>query len=373
VHIKSILIDHFRNYDSVYLNFDKKLNLIVGDNAQGKTNLLESIYVSGFAKSFRTIRDGEMVNFDAQMAYVKIEVEKKDHYIETIEYRIQKNNKKTFLVNGVNITKISDLLGTLNIILFYPDDLRLIKESPVERRKFLDRELSHMSKTYCGDIIEYHHILNQRNELLKRIQFNPELSDTLEVWDEQLAEKGARVIIKRREFTAAIQPICAEIHAKITSQKENLKVKYVTSVGTGENYGTIKSELIQALSKNRESDIRRGFTAYGPHRDDLDISINGINIKSFGSQGQQRTAALSLKLSEIEIVRSEVGEYPILLLDDVMSELDINRQQDLIYALSKVQTIITTTDVAALSDDYIKNSKTIPIKDGSILNEPIGG
>ena len=369
MYIKSVFIDHFRNYDSERLQFDPKLNLIVGDNAQGKTNLLEAIYVSAFGKSFRTIRDNEMINFETPMTYVRVEVEKNNHYVETIEYRIQKNSKKTFLINGVNITKISDLLGTLNIILFYPDDLKLIKDSPVERRRFLDRELSHISKTYCGDIIEYHHILNQRNELLKKIQFQAGIEDTLEVWDEQLAEKGARVILKRREFTQAIQPICSEIHSKITSGKENLEVKYVTSVGNSGNYGTIKSDLIHALKKNREMDIRRGFTASGPHRDDLDISINGINIKSFGSQGQQRTAALSLKLSEIEIIKNEVGESPILLLDDVMSELDISRQQDLIYALSSVQTIITTTDVAALSDDYIKNSKIISIKNGNVLSQ----
>lgn len=366
--IKSIVIKNYRNYDQIKLTFDKKLNIIIGENAQGKTNLLESIYVAGFGKSFRTNKDGDLVNFNKEFASVRVEIEKDNGYLEVIEYRISQKSKKEFLINGVNITRISELLGTVNIILFYPDDLKLIKDSPVERRKFINRELSHISRVYCADIIAYNNILEQRNELLKKIYFKPEYREMIEVWDEQLADKGARLVVKRRQFLNDLGEISAKIHSKITNHKEHLTIEYLTSVKNLENYDTIKSELIFLLSKNLELDIKRGYTSVGPHRDDVDICINSINIKSFGSQGQQRTAALSLKLSEIEIIKNEVGEYPILLLDDVMSELDVNRQKDLIYALKDVQTIITTTDVKNLLDDYIKPSRIIKIKNGSVLN-----
>lgn len=365
--IRSIVIENYRNYEKVKLKFDEKLNIIVGDNAQGKTNLLEAVYVSGFGKSFRTNKESDLINFDKDFGSVRIEVLKDNGLLETIEYRILSNNKKTFLINGVNITKISELLGTVNIILFYPDDLKLIKDSPQERRKFINRELSHINKIYCLDIIEYNRILIQRNELLKKMSYKPEFKDMVEVWDEQLSDKGARLIVKRNQFIHSLDSISRDIHSRITDGKEHLSVKYITAVKNRENYDTIKFELLDQLKKNSEMDFRRGFTSVGPHRDDLEILINGINIKSFGSQGQQRTAALSLKLSEIEIVKNEVGEYPILLLDDVMSELDINRQKDLIYAIKGVQTIITTTDIKNLLDDYINDSKIIKIENGNVI------
>lgn len=366
--IKSIIIKDYRNYDQLRLNFDRNLNIIIGDNAQGKTNLLEAVYVSGFGKSFRTIKDSELVKFDKKIAHVKVEIEHDNGWQETIEYRINEQSKKEFLINGVNITRISELLGTINLILFYPDDLKLIKDSPVERRKFINRELSHISKLYCSDIIEYNKILNQRNELLKKITFKPDLKDTLDIWDEQLADKGTKIILRRKKFIDDLDRISKEIHASVTDGKETLSVAYNTSVKNLENYDTIKSDLIFKLGKQIDVDVKRGFTSVGPHRDDLDILINNISIKSFGSQGQQRTAALSLKLSEIEIIKQDVGEYPILLLDDVMSELDLNRQKDLIYTLKNVQTIITTTDVKNLLDEYISASKITNIKNGGILN-----
>lgn len=364
--IKSIALKNFRNYDYQKLELDDKLNIIIGDNAQGKTNLLEALYVCGFGKSFRTNKDSDLINFEEETTTVKIEIEQENGYEQAIEYRINQKNKKEFLVNGVNITKISELLGTINLVLFYSDDLKLIKDSPQERRKFINRELSHISRIYCLDIIEYNRILIQRNELLKKIFYQPAFKETLDIWDEQLALKGAKIIVKRMSFVGLLNDISHEIHKNITSQTENLSINYITSVKNLTNYDTIKGDLMAGLKKNQESDIKRGFTSVGPHRDDIDIKINGINIKSFGSQGQQRTAALSLKLSEIEIIKREVGEYPILLLDDVMSELDHKRQRDLIYTLKNVQTIITTTDVKNLLDDYINASKLIQVKNGSI-------
>lgn len=366
--IKSITLKNYRNYDQLKIQFDSKLNIIIGDNAQGKTNLLESIYTGGFGKSFRASKESELVKFGEMVTAVKIEIERENGFNETIEYRINDKSKKEFLINGVNITKISDLLGTINLILFYPDDLKLIKESPVERRRFLNRELSHISKVYCLDIIEYNRILLQRNELLKKIPYKPEFRDMLEIWDEQLVEKGAKLIKRRQHFIDDLAMISNRIHGEVTKHKESLSITYLTAVKNMENYDTIKSELSMMLKKNVEIDLKRGFTSVGPHRDDFEICINNINIKSFGSQGQQRTAALSLKLSEIEIIKKDVGEYPILLLDDVMSELDVNRQKDLIYALKDVQTIITTTDVKNLLDEYINASKIIKIKNGSVLN-----
>ena len=366
--IKSITLKHYRNYDQIQVNFDQKLNIIIGDNAQGKTNLLESVYVSSFGKSFRTTKDSDLVKFDQLFTHVKLVIERENGREETIEYRINQKSKKEFLINGVNITKISELLGNLNIILFYPDDLKLIKESPNERRRFLNRELSHISKLYCADIIEYNKILFQRNELLKRIPYKPELKDTLDVWDAQLSEKGSRIILRRHQFIQDLNRISNDIHSKVTKGREILSIDYQTEIDEILSLDDVKKNLMNKLSKNMDQDIKRGFTSVGPHRDDMDIKINGMSIKSYGSQGQQRTAALSLKLSEIEIVKNDVGEYPILLLDDVMSELDINRQKDLIYALRNVQTIITTTDIKNLLDDYINDSKIIKIKNGSVLN-----
>lgn len=368
MYIKSIAIKNYRNYEIMKLEFDQKLNIIIGDNAQGKTNLLEAIYVSGFGKSFRTAKDSDLVSFGKEIANVKIELQKDNGLLEIIEYRINDKSKKEFLINGVNITKISELLGTMNIILFYPDDLKLIKESPVERRKFLNRELSHISKIYCADIIDYNKILFQRNELLKKILYKPEFRDLIDVWDEQLTDKGARIILRRKKFIEDLNVISRKIHADVTKNKEILNVAYITTIKNMENYDTIKSDLMIKLRKSIDTDIRRGYTSVGPHRDDIETTINGINIKSFGSQGQQRTAALSLKLSEIEIIKNDVGEYPILLLDDVMSELDVNRQKDLIYTLMNVQTIITTTDIKNLLDDYINASRIIKIKNGNVLS-----
>lgn len=368
MYIKSIAIKNYRNYEIMKLEFDQKLNIIIGDNAQGKTNLLEAIYVSGFGKSFRTAKDSDLVSFGKEIANVKIELQKDNGLLEIIEYRINDKSKKEFLINGVNITKISELLGTMNIILFYPDDLKLIKESPVERRKFLNRELSHISKIYCADIIDYNKILIQRNELLKKILYKPEFRDLIDVWDEQLTDKGARIILRRKKFIEDLNVISRKIHADVTKNKEILNVAYITTIKNMENYDTIKSDLMIKLRKSIDTDIRRGYTSVGPHRDDIETTINGINIKSFGSQGQQRTAALSLKLSEIEIIKNDVGEYPILLLDDVMSELDVNRQKDLIYTLMNVQTIITTTDIKNLLDDYINASRIIKIKNGNVLS-----
>ncbi len=365
--IKAIALEGFRNYDGVKIELDPKLNLIIGQNAQGKTNLLEAIYVSGFGKSFRTTKDNDLIHFEKDYAAVKVDVEKANGYCESIEYRLMKG-KKAFLINGVNITKISELLGTLNIIVFYPDDLKLIKENPTERRRFINRELSHISKTYCLDIIEYNRVLAQRNELLKTIAYKPGLKETLDIWDAQLCDKGARIIKKRSEFITALNLISQKIHSGITQGKENLKVAYDTAIKDLTSYDTIKEALMTQLKKNVDGDVKRGFTSVGPHRDDLTITINGINIRSFGSQGQQRTAALSLKLSEIEIIKNEVGEMPILLLDDVMSELDIQRQKELIHTLKDVQTIITTTDIQNLLDDYINTSKVIQIKNGHVLD-----
>ncbi len=368
MYIKSITIDSYRNYKKVKVDLDPQLNLIIGDNAQGKTNLLESIYFACFGKSFRTSKDSEIIPFDDLYASVHIQMVRENGLEETVEYRIYKGNKKKFLVNGVNITKISELLGTLNVILFYPDDLRLIKDSPQERRRFINRELSQMSKIYCSDLIDYNKILYQRNELLKKLAYKPDLLETMDVWNEQLAEKGSKILSKRYQFCKQLDDISKDIHKKITNGKEELSVAYQSAIPFDRDITIMKENLLSDIHKNTRSDIKRGFSSVGPHRDDLDIKINGINSRSFGSQGQQRTAALSLKLSEIDIVKSEVGEAPILLLDDVMSELDINRQKDLVYMLKDVQAIITTTDINNIVDHYINDSKTIQIISGNVID-----
>lgn len=367
MYISSISVQNFRNYERAHVTFNAHLNLIIGDNAQGKTNLLESIYVGGFGKSFRATKDSELVRDGQDMAAVKMEVFKDTSVRHVVEYRLTSKSEKEFLINGLRIQKLSELLGTVNIILFYPDDLRLIKESPIERRRFLNRELSQISRLYCSDIIEYNKLLFQRNEWLKSANRGPSDPVLLDVWDEQLSDKGARIILKRADFIRQLSDITENMHAMLTSNKEKLSLNYMTAVKNICNYDTIRGGLLEALNQNRGMDIRRGFTSVGPHRDDMEIFINGKRSRIFASQGQQRTAALTLKLSEIEIVKREVGTYPIVLLDDVMSELDSHRQEKLLNALSHVQTIITATDTATLLKERIGASSVISVKKGLIL------
>ena len=357
--IKSVELSNFRNYEHLDITFDSKTNIIYGDNAQGKTNILESAYVSGTSKSHKGSPDKEMIRFGEKEGHIRTIVEKggKDYQIDI---HLRKNKSKGIAINKVPIKKASELFGFLNIIFFSPDDLNIIKDGPTERRRFIDSELCQLDKIYLYDLTNYKKTLEQRNKLMKDIYFNPSLRDTLSVWDEKLVEYGKKVIKRRREFIDEISGIVTDIHSNISGGRETLQISYEPNV---EDI-FLADELIRA----REKDLKYGQTSVGPHRDDIKFTIADTDIRQFGSQGQQRTCALSLKLSEIQIVEQTIGEKPVLLLDDVLSELDSNRQNFLLGSLYDTQTIITCTGL----DEFVKNrfqiNKIFHIVEGKIAD-----
>ncbi len=340
--IKSIELYQFRNYDSLHIDFDKGTNILYGMNAQGKTNILEAAYLSGTSKSHKGSKDRELISFDKDEAHIKTLVEKEDREYQ-IDIHLRKNKSKGIAINQVPIKKASDLFGILNIIFFSPEDLSIIKNGPAERRRFIDSELCQLDKIYLHDLKKYNKILDQRNKLLKDIYDNPSLKETLPVWDEKLLEYGTKIINRRWEFIQELSEIVAEIHYKISGEKEELLLEYEPNI-TANNY---ELELIRSTDR----DLRMGQTTIGPHRDDMKFSIRGVDLRKYGSQGQQRTAALSLKLSEIKLVEKTIGDKPILLLDDVLSELDSDRQNYLLNSMDDTQTIITCTGL----DEFVKN------------------
>jgi len=374
VYIKKIQLENYRNYKSLELELSDELNIFVGNNAQGKTNILEALFVGGFGKSFRTSKDQDLVMHDQLYAKISLEAvrEETDQYIDI---RLTHKKKKEIRVNNYYLNRLSDLIGRLNIIIFSPEDLRLIKEGPSDRRKFIDRELSHISPKYCHQLIDYSRLLKQRNQLLKDNFSNPLPYESVEIWDEQLAEKGTHIILSRNTFIKKLDTLSRLMHRRLTNGKEDLEINYICNIKTQnlQDYDTIYKEFKKLLKKQFNSDSRRGFTSVGPHRDDIGLFIDKIDIRHFGSQGQQRTAALSMKLSEIEIVKGETGENPILLLDDVMSELDPSRQNDLIRSLRHIQTIITVTEINSLIDQYLDHARIYHVAEGTVKLESKSG
>jgi DNA replication and repair protein RecF len=340
--VKSVELSDFRNYESLNLKFDKGINILYGDNAQGKTNVLEAIYMSGTTKSHRGTKDKETIRFGKEEAHIRTIVEKKGKEYK-IDMHIKKHKTKGIAINQMPIKKASDLFGVLNLIFFSPEDLNIIKEGPAERRRFLDLELCQLDKIYLYNLSKYNKILNQRNKLLKDMFQNPELKNTLDIWDQQLITYGTKIIQRRKQFVEELNMIIFSIHKKLSGNREELFLSYEPDC-TDTYYP-------QKLCEARDKDERFGSTSVGPHRDDISFLIGNIDIRKFGSQGQQRTAALSLKLSEIELVKKIIGDEPVLLLDDVLSELDINRQNQLLNSLSTTQTLITCTGL----DEFIKN------------------
>ena len=340
--LKSVALSHFRNYDDLYMEFDKGTNILYGDNAQGKTNVLESIYVSGTTKSHKGSKDRELIQFGQEESHIQTVVEKGGLDYQ-IDMHLKKNKSKGIAINRIPIKKASELFGILNIVFFSPEDLNIIKNGPSERRRFLDVELCQLDKIYLYNLTKYNKILNQRNRLLKDINFKPELLDTLAVWDMQLVEYGKKIIQTRKEFVEELNAIVYEIHKKISGNKEELVLKYEPDV--------IAENMEAQLEKCKEKDLRFGQTSVGPHRDDLCFMIKEIDVRKYGSQGQQRSCALSLKLSEIELVKKSIKETPIHILDDVLSELDSNRQNFLLNSIHDIQTIITCTGL----DEFVRN------------------
>lgn len=344
MYIKSLELKNYRNYNDLSIEFEKGTNILYGNNAQGKTNILEAIYVASTTKSHRGSKDREIINFDKDEAHIKVTVMKKDVPVR-IDIHLKKNKSKGIAINGIPIKKASELFGILNVVFFSPEDLNIIKNGPAERRRFVDLELCQLDKIYVHNLVNYNKILNNRNKLLRDLGFcyDKELLATLDIWDMQLADYGAKIITRRNQFIDEINEIIYGIHRNITNGKEELVIKYEPNI-TGNN---IYDELV----RSRDKDLKLKTTSVGPHRDDISFLNKKIDIRKYGSQGQQRTAALSLKLSEIELVKSIIKDTPILLLDDVLSELDSNRQRHLLGNLYNVQTMITCTGL----DEFVEN------------------
>lgn len=340
--IKSIELQNFRNYEDLNISFDEGTNIFYGDNAQGKTNILEAAYLSGTTKSHKCSKDKEMIRFGEQESHIRTVVVKKDKEYQ-IDMHLKNNRSKGIAINKVPIKKASELFGILNMVFFSPEDLNIIKNGPADRRRFLDSELCQLDKIYLSDLTTYNKILNQRNKLLKDMVYRPDLKDTLPVWDMQLVETGRKIIRRRKQFVDELNEIVHDIHYRISGEKEDLLLQYEPSIED------IFFE--DELSRVKERDMRQCMTSVGPHRDDLLFSIGEVDIRKFGSQGQQRTSALSLKLSEIELVKRSIHDTPVLLLDDVLSELDSNRQNYLLNSIHDTQTLITCTGL----DEFVKN------------------
>lgn len=337
--IRELAVRGFRNYAGQSVVFSEGLNVLAGANAQGKTNLLEAVYLCCTGRSPRTARDKELIRWGGESAKVSLVAEKNAGSV-TVDIVFSQSENKRVAVNGLSIMRIGELMGAVTCVYFSPDELNIVKGAPGERRRFMDIGISQMSKTYFYLLGRYNKILTQRNRLLKGGE-SANLRATLPVWDEQLADTGARIVLTRRKFIDRLRGYLTAEHSALTLGKEEVELEYEGL--DGGDIPTIKAAFIAELERGCARDLKNGFTGTGPHKDDFVIRNNGADLRAFGSQGQQRTAALSLKLAELEIFFAETGEYPVLLLDDVMSELDKSRQAELLKRIEKVQTILACT------------------------------
>lgn len=358
--IKSLELTNFRNYDSLSIQFDKGTNILYGDNAQGKTNILEAIHLSATTKSHKGSKDRDIIQFGREEGHIRTYLEKDGMEVK-VDMHLRNSKSKVIAINGQKIKKASELLGILNVVLFSPEDLSIIKNGPSERRRFVDMELCQLDPFYLYNLNHYNKIVDQRNSLLKDLYLNPSLRDTLSIWDSQLVSFGSKIIERRKLFVDQINDIICEIHNKLSGGRETLVIQYEPDV-------TIE-DFEKKCQLNQERDIKYKQTSTGPHRDDFSFLIGDIDVRKFGSQGQQRTAALSLKLSEIELVKKISKDTPVLLLDDVLSELDSNRQNFLLNHIGEIQTIITCTGL----DDFINNrfeiNKIFKVVNGIVNSE----
>ena len=355
--VDSIKLEKFRNYKLLKLKFDKGTNIFYGDNAQGKTNILESVYLCGTTKSHKGSKDREVIQFEEEESHIRMKVIRDGSPVK-IDMHLKRNRPKGIAVNGVPIHKASELLGIANFVFFSPEDLNIIKNGPSERRRFIDMELCQLNKVYLYHLSNYNKVVIQRNKLLKELSFRPDLVDTLDIWDMQMVEYGEKVIAERREFLKSVNDIVRNIHLHLSGEKEILEVEYEENVSA--------EEFEKELKKSRSRDIKMKMSLTGPHRDDICFKIKGADIRKYGSQGQQRTAALSLKLSEIELVKQQTGDTPILLLDDVLSELDSNRQRYLLDSIGNIQTLITCTGLEDFVENRFDINRVFHVVDGHV-------
>lgn len=355
--LKSLELANFRNYEELNISFDKGTNILYGDNAQGKTNILEAIYVSATTKSHKGSKDKEIINFDKEEAHIRTYLEKEN--VETrVDMHLRKNKSKGIAIDGQKIKKAADLMGLLNVVFFSPEDLSIIKDGPAERRRFADMELCQLDSFYLYNLNHYNKIIGQRNKLLKDMYFQPELKETLNIWDSQLVSFGSKIIERREQFVKQLGDIIFDIHKKLSGGKEELVIAYEPDVSI--------EDFEKQMKYNQNKDIRLKQTTTGPHRDDFSFVVNGVDIRKYGSQGQQRTAALSLKLSEIELVKKISKDTPVLLLDDVLSELDSNRQNYLLNSIGNIQTIITCTGLDEFINNRFEINKIFKVTNGTV-------
>lgn len=367
--MKELKLRNYRNYSNLEISFDDKVNVIIGENAQGKTNLMEAIYVLAFTKSHRTSHEKELIQWEKEYAKIEGRIEKRNQNIP-LEIIVSTKGKKAKL-NHIEQRRLSDYIGAMNVVMFAPEDLTLVKGPPSIRRRFIDMELGQIQPIYIYHLTQYQKILKQRNHLLKQLQRNI-ISDRtmLEVLTIQLIEHAAIILEKRFMFLELLRSWAKEIHYSISRNLEQLEIKYdaTIEVSEAENKENISNIYLTKFNEIQEKEIERGSTLIGPHRDDLLFFVNNKDVQTYGSQGQQRTTALSLKLAEIELIHSEIGEYPILLLDDVLSELDDYRQSELLNTIQgKVQTFVSTTSVEGIHHKTLENAELFRVENGNVV------
>ncbi len=358
--VKSLELKDYRNYSDLSIQFHNGTNILYGENAQGKTNILEAIYLCGTTKSHRGSKDKEIVMFQEDEAHVRIILEK-NQIPHRIDLHLKKNKAKGVAIDGIPIKRQGELFGMLNLVFFSPEDLYIIKNGPSERRRFLDLELCQLDKIYLNQLSNYNKILAQRNNLLKQISTNRNLLDTLYIWDSKLVEYGRKIIETRYDFVLRLNALVGEIHKRLSGGREELNLQYEPNV-KAENFE-------DKLKKSLDRDLYLKMTHVGPHRDDLCFLLGQIDIRKYGSQGQQRTAALSCKLAEIDLVKSVIKENPILLLDDVLSELDRQRQTHLLNSIGDIQTMITCTGLEEFISNQFEYNKIFHVVEGTVTSE----
>ncbi|KRM59918.1 hypothetical protein C5L31_000075 [Secundilactobacillus malefermentans] len=371
MYLKNMSLHHFRNYEAIDVTFKNGINILLGENAQGKTNLLEAIYFLALTRSHRTNSDRELISWDAEAAQVVGRVQKQTTSVP-LEIDLGKSGKRA-KINHLEQAKLSQYIGQLNVILFAPEDLSLVKGSPQVRRRFIDMEFGQMNSRYLYNLSQYRTILKQRNRYLKELRSHKE-SDLvfLDVLSDQLAAYGAEIIWERLKLLKELEHWAAEVHQEISQGSERLTFRYITPLEKEQlvSTDTIYEGLKKLFEEKREKELFQRTTLFGPHRDDLQFFVNDKNVSTYGSQGQQRTAALSVKLAEIDLMKAETGEYPVLLLDDVLSELDDNRQTHLLTAIQdKVQTFLTTTSLSGVARQLIHDPKVFHIETGKLVEE----
>lgn len=355
--ITNLKIKNFRNYDELNINFNNKINIFYGNNAQGKTNIIESIFLCAIGKSFRTSKDKELIKFNEDFLNIEINYQKSDR---DGKIKIEISDKKNVFLNGIKTKKLSEIIGKINVVLFTPDDINILKNGPKMRRRFLDIMISQLRPNYIYCLNMYAKTLEQRNIYLKQIKFEQKNPELLDLWDEKLVEYAEKIYLYRKEFIDKIKEKINLIHKKITNNNEEINLEYISDFSTKENF-------YLSLKQNHKIDIIRGATSKGVHRDDFIVYLNDKNVSTYGSQGQNRTSVLSLKMAELQVVKDEIGENPILLLDDFMSELDEERRNNFLNNIGDTQVIVTCTDKLNIEDSehsifYVKKGEVFSIK-----------